>query len=232
MRHTHWLFLVLISGACTETIDYSTQVKPILNKNCITCHGGVKQSGGFSLLFREEALAPTESGKPAIIPGDVNSEFIKRITHNDPEERMPYKHPPLADNEIEILTQWIKQGATWGNHWAYESLKANSKNASIDQFIQAKLEEKNLKPSAQAAPHELIRRLSFDVVGLPPTNEQVNRYVQHPHDSTYQNLVSDMLASPAFGEKWAVGGLTWHATQTPKDMSAMANVKFGVTAIG
>src|SRR5690349_16621988 len=80
-----------------ERISYTTQVKPIINKHCISCHGGVKQKGGFSLLFREEALAKTKSGKIAIIPGDAgNSEMIRRLTLSDPEERMPYKHEPLS----------------------------------------------------------------------------------------------------------------------------------------
>ena len=78
-----------------KPVDFSTQVKPIINAKCITCHGGVKAKAGFSLLFREEALAKTKSGKPAIIPGDADhSELIKRITASDPEERMPYKHEP------------------------------------------------------------------------------------------------------------------------------------------
>src|ERR1700712_3961052 len=107
---------------CTrsQTIDYNTQVKPIFNKNCITCHGGVRRKAGFSLLFRSEALANTESGKPAIIPGDPeHSEMIRRLTLKDPEERMPYKHKPLTASEIDILRTWVKQGAQWGDHWAY-----------------------------------------------------------------------------------------------------------------
>src|SRR5690606_37100079 len=93
-----------------KKIDFSADVKPILNSKCISCHGGVKAKAGFSLLFEEEALAPTESGKPAIIPGDPNgSEMIRRLTLNDPEERMPYKHEPLSKEEIRILKQWIRQ---------------------------------------------------------------------------------------------------------------------------
>src|SRR4051794_37708551 len=113
---TCWLLL-----ACQQKkIDFSTEVKPILNKRCISCHGGVKQNGGFSVLFRQEALDTTESGKYAIIPGDPShSEMIRRLTLKDPEERMPYKEEPLSVNEIEVLTKWIEQGAEWGDHWAY-----------------------------------------------------------------------------------------------------------------
>jgi len=85
--------LIFIISTRQKSIDFTTQVKPIINRNCITCHGGVRQKGGFSLLFREEALAKTKSGKLAIIPGDPDhSEMIRRITLKDPEDRMPYKH--------------------------------------------------------------------------------------------------------------------------------------------
>ncbi|MBE7178420.1 MAG: hypothetical protein INR69_18610, partial [Mucilaginibacter polytrichastri] len=115
---------VLAIALHRPTVDYSTQVKPILNRKCISCHGGVKQQGGFSVLFREDALGKTESGKPAIIPGDPkHSEFIRRLTLDDPEERMPYKHEPLSKEEIDLLTSWVKQGAKWGEHWAYVPVK-------------------------------------------------------------------------------------------------------------
>ena len=115
---TATLALVFIMGH--KPVDFTTQVKPIINKNCIACHGGVRQKSGFSLLFREEALAKNKSGKPAIIPGNAdNSEMIKRLTNNDPEERMPYKHDPLSKEDIDIIRQWINEGAHWGKHWAY-----------------------------------------------------------------------------------------------------------------
>ncbi|HRI19973.1 MAG TPA: c-type cytochrome, partial [Panacibacter sp.] len=112
--------LIFLYATRNDHVDFTTQVKPIINKNCITCHGGVKQKGGFSLLFRDEALAKTKDGKYAIIPGDPeHSEMIRRINLNDPEDRMPYKHDPLSKEDIEILTRWIKEGAPWGEHWAY-----------------------------------------------------------------------------------------------------------------
>src|SRR5688572_28214299 len=110
----------LLAGCNSDKIDFSAQVKPILNKRCISCHGGVKRNADFSLLFRHEALDTAESGKLAIIPGDPDhSEMIRRITATDPEERMPYKEEPLSTEEINILKQWIKEGAAWGDHWAY-----------------------------------------------------------------------------------------------------------------
>src|ERR1044071_6159618 len=101
----------------SKPVDFTTEVKPIFNKNCISCHGGVRQKGGFSVLFREEALTKTKSGKYAIIPGDpAHSEMIRRVTITDPEDRMPYKHDPLSKKEITILRRWIRQGAQWGQH--------------------------------------------------------------------------------------------------------------------
>ena len=146
-----------LAGFSSHTIDFSTEVKPVINAKCISCHGGVKAKGGFSLLFREEALAKTESGVPAIIPGDAdNSELIRRISHKDPEERMPNGHEPLTREEISIFTKWIDQGAQWGQHWAYKPLEpvevpqpksffglidAESEWASneVDYFIEEKL---------------------------------------------------------------------------------------------
>jgi hypothetical protein len=100
----------------SAAVDFNAEVKPIINKKCISCHGGVKREGGFSLLFRSEALAKTESGKFAIIPGDPDgSEMIRRLHLKDVEERMPYKREPLSEKEISILRRWIKQGAEWGD---------------------------------------------------------------------------------------------------------------------
>jgi mono/diheme cytochrome c family protein len=195
-----------------EKIDYNTQVKPILNKKCIACHGGVKQQAGFSLLFQEEALGNTESGKPAIIPGKPDeSELIRRITHDDPEERMPYKHDPLTKEEIEILTRWIKEGAEWGEHWAYLPVKEEAvppiksdwiKN-EIDPFILEKLQTEKLTPSAQADKPTLLRRVSLDLTGLPPQEKIAKKYLNDDSDKAYENLIADLMASPQYGERWA-----------------------------
>ena len=120
------LGLLLFNYACRvqSKIDYNSQVKPIINKSCITCHGGVKKQGGYSLLFKEEAYGKGKSGKIGIVPGDASaSEFIKRITNKDPEERMPHEKEPLSDEEIEILTKWVDQGAEWKEHWAYVAVE-------------------------------------------------------------------------------------------------------------
>lgn len=196
----------------SRKIDFSTKVKPILNKKCITCHGGVKAKGGFSVLFREEALANTESGKPAIIPGDPgNSEMIRRLTLTDPEERMPYKHEALSKKEIGILTDWIRQGAKWGDHWAYLPIKQvpvpdiDNKWASsdIDKFIYEKLEQENLQPSAEADKATLLRRVSLDITGVYPSAAIADRFLKGNSGKEYEILVDSLIASPRFGERWA-----------------------------
>jgi hypothetical protein len=112
--------LLIAAGCSREKVDFSADVKPILNKHCISCHGGVKRNAEYSLLFRHEALDTAESGRHPIIPGDAaHSELIRRITATDPEYRMPYKEEPLSSKEIDILKRWIDEGAEWGNHWAY-----------------------------------------------------------------------------------------------------------------
>ncbi len=194
-----------------QTIDFNAQVKPILNKKCIACHGGVKQQGGFSVLFREEALQKTESGKYAIVPGKPGqSEMIKRITNTDPEERMPYKHEPLSGEEISILKKWIKQGAKWGRHWAYVPVEQqeipNEKNAwiknSIDQFVYNKLKKEKIEPSVAADKATLLRRLSLDIIGLPADSVMGNNYLEDASENAYEKLTDALLASPAYGEKW------------------------------
>lgn len=195
-----------------KKVDFSADVKPILNKKCIACHGGVKAKAGFSVLFREDALAKTESGKPAIIPGDPEgSEMIRRITIKDPEERMPYKHEPLSKNEISILKRWIKQGAKWGDHWAYLPVAKTEVPGEddkwirndIDKFIFAKLDDEGLKPSKEADKPTLLRRVSLDLIGMYPSSAVAQQYLKSTDDKSYEVLVDSLLASPHFGERWA-----------------------------
>ncbi|MEX2565983.1 MAG: DUF1553 domain-containing protein [Cyclobacteriaceae bacterium] len=201
-------------------VDFSADVKPILNQHCISCHGGVKKNAGFSLLFENEALGATESGHPAIIPGDASeSEFISRLKEKDPELRMPYNKPPLSDEEIKTLTDWVNQGAQWGNHWAYElpekveiphtTLKAGfskentapfAKN-EIDHFVADALESHDLQPSPEADPLVLLRRVSLDLTGLPPGDTLAERWKNQ--EITYESLVDKLLQDPGYGERWA-----------------------------
>lgn len=187
-----------------QPVDFNTQVKPIFNKKCIACHGGVKRQGDFSLLFRTEALSKTKSGKFAIIPGDPDhSEMIRRITLSDPEDRMPYKQEPLSEGEIKILKDWIKQGAKWGDHWAYVAVQPPSSTRNIDDYIGEKLKEQHLDPSPQAPAATLLRRVSLDLTGLPPAEGLAAAFLKDSSAGAYQRLVDSLLASPHYGERWA-----------------------------
>lgn len=213
---------ILNSCQTEEPVDFSTQIKPLLNNNCITCHGGVKKNGGFSLLFEEEAFAATTSGIPAIIPGDAaNSAFIQRLHEDDLELRMPYEKPKLSDEEIELLTRWVDQGAKWGAHWAYSLPKkvAVPKSPSeanfapeiasgfikndIDHFVLARLEEKQWAPNELASKNTIARRAALDLIGIPPPKALLAQFTDNT--ISYEILIDSLLSQDTFGEKWA----TW-----------------------
>lgn len=219
------LLLLLLAnwvGLSKEPIHFNTQVKPIFNKKCISCHGGVKKSGGFSMMNREEMLRPNESGKPALVPGNPSaSELMRRITAHDPEERMPYEAAPLSKSEIATLRQWIKEGAVWGVHWAYvpvQPVKVPSSNGfwglfpqkngdwaktDIDKFILAELNKQGLQPSPKADKATLLRRVSLDLIGMPAPDSLAKAYLKDKSPDAYEKLVDALLASPRFGERWA-----------------------------
>ncbi len=205
-----------------SAVDFNTEVKPIFNRSCITCHGGVKKQGGFSVLFRDEALAKLKSGKYGIVPGDPGgSEMIRRLKLKDPEERMPYQHEALSSREIDVLTTWIKQGAKWGEHWAYVPVQkvavpkessslfglfSSDKNEwtknDIDYFVYQKLGEQKLQPSPEADKATLLRRVSLDLTGLPPSESLAKQFLQSNNSNAYELLVDSLLASSAYGERW------------------------------
>jgi hypothetical protein len=202
-------FPSLLAG---EQIEFNRDIRPILNKNCIVCHGGVKQSGGFSLLFPDEALAVNESGKPAIVPGSPQeSEMIQRITHHDPQLRMPLDADPLTEEEINLLKRWIRQGAQWQDHWAYikpepvapPNLKADWPRNEIDHFVLDKLQNEDLQPAPEAEKATLLRRLYLDLIGVPPSPEELQAFLSDSEPDAYEKAVDQLLASNQYGEKWA-----------------------------
>ncbi len=193
-------------------ISYNAHIRPIINNKCITCHGGVKKAAGLSFLFREEALGETESGLPAIIPGDAkNSELVKRIRHHDPELRMPLEADPLLEEEIELISQWIDEGAAWEDHWSFIPPDPNIEpptvsgeaNNDIDRFVLAKLKEKELEFAPKASKDVLMRRVYLDLIGLPPTPEEANEFLNNESEDAYEQMVDKLLESPQYGEKWA-----------------------------
>ncbi|RMG22239.1 MAG: DUF1549 domain-containing protein, partial [Bacteroidetes bacterium] len=207
------LLLGLEMGCGKKEVDFNTQIRPILNSKCLSCHGGVKRKGDLSLLYREEALKAGESGRAAIVPGKPDaSELMHRITHHDPEERMPRKKEPLTAAEVELFRNWIKEGAQWETHWAYQPPKkyrlpaarpASWPTNGIDHFVLARLNEAGLQPAPPAERHQLIRRLSLDLTGLPPSPEEVQAFLQDTSANAYEKVVDRLLESPHFGEKWA-----------------------------
>jgi hypothetical protein len=212
------IFLYLITVSNSAVISYNSQIKPLLNEHCIHCHGGVKQSGGFSLMTRELALRENDSGLPAIVPGSPNqSELIRRIKLNNPEERMPYEASPLHPKEIELLEQWIEQGANWEKHWAYNpvqktippnimqgntSPQKNQTQNEIDHFVLDKIYSKGLHPNPSESKAKLLRRLSLDLTGLPPDSSLSRQFLRNITPISYEQLVDSLLASGHFGEHW------------------------------
>ena len=202
---------ILLSGSffSKEKVDYNTEVKPLLNKHCIVCHGGVKQNGGFSLLFRDSALKAAKSGKIPIVPGDASkSEFIKRINNTDPEERMPFKKEPLTAAEIATLTRWVNEGALWGTHWAYQSLQPVAVPGNgfwdklmtglglkkkpwganeVDAFVEEQWHKEKMQPSIEADKSVLYRRLCLDLTGLPPTPEGLQTFLKDARPEAHRS---------------------------------------------
>jgi Protein of unknown function (DUF1553)/Protein of unknown function (DUF1549)/Planctomycete cytochrome C len=216
------ILLVSFFGFGSETVDYNTQVKPILNRKCITCHGGVKAKGGFSLMTREDALMPTKSGKPAIVPGKPRkSEMYTRLITHDVEQKMPYKKEPLSEKEISIIYNWIDQGATWGTHWAYKAVenvdipkpkgsffglfapeKIDWVKNDVDYFIYNRLKKEKLDPSVLADKNTILRRVSLDLIGMPASSALKNAFLNDDTPQSYERLVDSLLASKRYGERW------------------------------
>ena len=200
-------------SASNASIDFNAEIRPILNGKCISCHGGVKQNGGLSLLNEAKAFAVTESGAPAILPGDPeHSELMRRVLHTDPEMRMPLDAEPLNETHIRLLENWIKSGAQWDMHWAWvrpdsaicpPAVRTGWGYNGIDAFVWRRLREAGLKPAPEADKAPLIRRASLDLLGLPPAPEAVETFLADNSPEAYERMVDALLASPRFGERWA-----------------------------
>ncbi len=194
-------------------VSFSRDIRPILNQNCVPCHGGVRQKNGVSFIFREEALGTGKSGRRTIVPGKPDeSELMERITSKDPDARMPYHAAPLLPQQIGLLRDWIKEGAKWEDHWAFvapkpqplpEVKRSGWARRPLDRFILARLEREGLQPSTEADKASLLRRVSLDLTGLPPTLEEQTNYLADPSPDAYEKQVDRLLASPRYGERWA-----------------------------
>jgi mono/diheme cytochrome c family protein len=214
-----WLLglgLALAAGAAQAAdaeVDFAREIQPLLARRCYACHGPDKGEGGLRLNQSEAALAELESGEHAIVPGKPDaSELLVRVTSTDEDTRMPPEGKPLTEKEVAALRRWIAQGAKFQPHWAYEKSprptvpevkdKAWVKNP-IDAFVLAKLEAKGLKPVGPAGKGELLRRLYYDLTGLPPSANEVADFVADDSSDAYEKVVDKLLASERYGERWA-----------------------------
>lgn len=203
-----------------EPVNFNRQVRPVFARNCLQCHGPDTKNREADLRLDDRDVATADrDGKRVIAPGHPEtSELVRRITSGDADERMP---PPdsgkkLTPQEIETLKQWIQQGARYDKHWAYvkpvrpplpEVRDRSWAKNPVDRFILARLEREGLKPSPEADRATLVRRLSLDLTGLPPSPAEVERFVGDKGPTAYEALVDRLLASPSYGEHWATAWL-------------------------
>ena len=226
MKKTHCFILLfflpvanaLAAEALPATVDYNRDIKPILSNNCYACHGpDAKQvKGGLRLNSFRAATTELKSGERAIVPGDlVESALVHRVTTDDADERMPPadSNKKLTARQIALLKKWVKQGGEYAKHWAYVPPKKTAApkveqkgftQNNIDRFILARMKTKGSAPAAAADRRTLIRRLSFDLTGLPPTWAQVRVFVNDKSPNAYEKLVDRLMASPQYGERMAV----------------------------
>lgn len=196
-------------------IDFVRDIRPILSDHCFACHGpdAEKREGGLRLDLRETAFAGGDSG-PAVVGGDLaKSHLWQRIIATEPSERMPPvdSGKELKPAQIELLKRWINDGANWSEHWGFVSptrpalplVKRPATTHPIDTFVQAKLESEGMTLSEEAEKRTLARRLYLDLIGLPPTPEELERFLKDESADAYARLVDQLLESPHYGEKWA-----------------------------
>jgi len=208
----------LSAAANADEIRFNRDIRPIFTKHCTACHGGVKEAGGISFIFRDRLLVEGESGNQAVVPGKPDlSEMIRRVKSKDPDEIMPQpKHgPPLSSDEIATLEKWISEGAKWEEHWAFmppvETKVAGLKNESwptfpLDRHVLRNIEQAGLTHAPDAAPGEWLRRVSFDLTGLPPSLEELAELEtgwKADPAAARAKAVDRLLGSPAYGERWA-----------------------------
>lgn len=218
---------VFCAAAARAQVDFARDIEPVFHTRCYMCHGPSVQMNGLRLDRKEAALRGSDAG-PVIIPGDsARSRLVERITSDKPGFRMPPSGAPLAPQQIAAIKAWIDGGAVWpekagspaptssiaSGHWAFRPVRrppvpavrhsAWARNA-IDRFILARLEAENVQPSPEADRVTLIRRVYLDLIGLPPTPEEVDRFLADERPQAWQELVDRLLGSPHYGEKQAL----------------------------
>jgi len=224
MHQRTWIFLAAasavicaVSARADTAPDFTSDVRPIIAHHCLKCHGpdDAARKGKLRLDVRDTALAKVESGDFAIVPGNTQrGTLLKRIFSTDDDEVMPPPGTknPLTDAEKQTLKKWIAAGAPYKEHWAFVPpvqaplpavKQADWPKNPIDRFILAKLETEGLHPSPPADRATLIRRVSLDLIGLPPTPEEVDAFLADTSPDAYEKVVDRLLAGPHYGERWA-----------------------------
>ncbi len=196
-------------------VDFSRDVLPILSDNCFHCHGpdSQKREGGFR-LDDERAVKEVRDGHAAVVPGKRDaSELVRRIISTDPDLAMPPKNSQrrLTPAQIDILKRWIDEGAVWGGHWAFRAVSrpavpssdAPASGSPVDAFILRKLQQEKLSLAPEAPRRQLIRRVTLDLTGLPPTGDEADAFEHDASPTAYESVVDRLLATPAFGERMA-----------------------------
>lgn len=209
-----WLLLVVGTGHAAPGADYLREVKPVLAEHCYRCHGASQQKGGLRLDTAASALRGGEHG-PGIKPGHSADSLLLKVIRgeHDSLSRMPYKKPPLSEAHIASLARWVDGGAIApafeepekGLHWAFvppERAAVPAKVHPVDAFVRARLVREKIRPSPEADRVTLIRRLSLDLTGLPPTIAEVDEFLNDRQPDAYFKLVERLLASPHYGERW------------------------------
>ncbi|MDE2924924.1 MAG: PSD1 and planctomycete cytochrome C domain-containing protein [Acidobacteriota bacterium] len=208
--------LVIASAAQDSKVDFQRQIRPLLSDACFQCHGPDPKvrMAGLRLDLREDLFQARTSGAP-VVPGDPdNSLIIQRISHEDANLRMPpaYSQKTLSDDQIDLVRRWISDGAVWQQHWAFTrprrpdlpEVKDNSwPRQDLDHFVLSRLESQGLAPSPPAEKSRILRRVTFDLTGLPPTLDELNAFLSDPSPAAYDKAVDRLLASPRYGERMA-----------------------------
>lgn len=190
----------------TEEISYNRHIRPILSDNCFSCHGPDEAARKAELRLDTPDGAKT-GDSPAIVEGDVDaSELIARILSQDEDEMMPPpdSHKVLTPAQIDLVSQWVQNGAVYEDHWAFMKIKnalpEDAKGNPIDYFVDKELAYRGLAHSPEADPRTLVRRVYFDLTGLPPTPQEISAYLDDKSEDRYEKLIDELLSRPAFGE--------------------------------
>ncbi len=216
----HALLFALLPCTAPAAVDYTQQIKPLLQAACVKCHGASNQKGKARVDTAAATIKGGEHGA-AIIPGNsAGSLLVQAIEgRHDEVSKMPYKRPPLDSAQVALIRQWIDEGAkapvnekpSDDRHWAFIApVASQDKEAGIDFFIRQRLAKEGLKPSPEAAPETLLRRVSLDLTGLPPTPEEVTQFASEmkgakepqARNAVYERWVDKLLSSPHYGERW------------------------------